>query len=508
MAAASTFNPLARPGGPAGILQPGRPSASTLAANPLFSLGYRLTLLCVFILVGRMPEVTVVLLGSSLYQVTLLITILLPLAIITGVVVKVGATRIGMFWTAFHLWVMLTLPLSGYRMGSLETFSGLMRLLPITFYVGGFFVRSIEMLRKGTWAMAWAGIAGLAWMEHTGVVEGEDRFSSVGTFGNSNLLAIYLLMMVPFWGIITANSRYRWITRLFFAGAILAALSMVLKTGSRSGLLSIFVLAVPLFFSLSVANKFKFTVLATLGVIVALGTMPDTLKSRLGTLFSSERKDEISAEALGSADARYALLIESLQTTMSHPFFGTGLGVYTDVAAREKELRGERALWQVTHNMYTQISAETGIPGFILYMTALILAIKETWRVRKLTKGDPGLYELRLIASGLLMSYAMFLFNGCFTSMATDFTFYSLMGFSIATSFVYQQLVNQKADADSLDKPAPAAPTPQPGYYRSPRTLPPPPVSANVPATNGANDDAPWRRNPRKYPPKPGSPSR
>jgi O-Antigen ligase len=508
--AASTLNPLARPGSAPVGLQQGRASDSALAASPLTSLGYRLTLLCVFLLVGRIPEITTALIGNSLYQVIIVILLLLPLAIITGTLVKVGSTRIGMFWTSFHMWVMLTLPLSGYRMGSLEFFSAIMRFLPITFFVGGFFIRNMETLRKGFWAMSWAGVVALAWIQRTGISEDEDRFVSVGTFGNSNLLAIYLLILIPFWGVIAANKRYRWVTRLFFTATIIFALMSILKTGSRSGMLTIGLLAILMFFGLSLANKFKFAVIGTVGVLVTLSTMSDTLKSRLSTVFVQKANDEVSTEAFASSDARYALLIESLETTLHHPFFGTGIGVYTSVAAQDKERKGEKALWLVTHNMYTQISAETGIPGFILYMTALILSVRETWRVRKRCKGDPDLQELGLLTTGLLYSYGAFCFNGCFTSMAMDFTFYSLVGFSIASSFVCQQILDQRASARSSTEQLPAERnTRSPRFFPVPATAKAPektPVAA--PEAVDVNADAPWRKNPRKYPPKFGAPSR
>jgi O-antigen ligase len=505
--AASTFNSIGPPGREMARRQSGMMSASSLAASPLTSLGYRLTLLCMVLLVGRVPEITASFVGSSLYQIMLLTMVLLPLAIITGVLVTVGASRVGLFWISFHLWVMFTLPFSGYRTGSLDSFTSMMKYFPMTFFVGGFFSRSIETLRKGFWSVAWAGVIGLAWMQYTGVSEDEDRFVAVGTFGNSNLLAIYLLTIIPFWGFIAVNTRYRWTTRLFFAGTIVLSLVSVLKTGSRSGLMTIMLLSVPLFFSLKIASKFKFLAVGGLAVIMALTLLPENLKSRLGTVFTHEATDDASGEAMGSSDARYALLIESLEQTIKHPLVGTGLGVYSAVAAKEKESKGQRALWQVSHNMYTQVSSETGIPGFILYMTTLYFAIKQAWRVKMLTRGDTELRELGMIATALLFSYVSFCFNGCFTSMATEFTLYVFLGFSIALTLVYQQMMRQRQDVN-LEAVSN-------GPVRSARYFPQPDApaaskpavvrAAAVPAVATSHDDAPWRRNPRKYPPKAGA---
>ena len=480
-------------------------SNSSLAASPLTAIGYRLTLLYIVLLVGRVPEITTVYLGTSLFQILVVTAVLMALVIITGILVKVGSTRSGAMWIAFHLWIIFTLPFSGYRRGSVDSLTSVLIYLPAVFFLGGFLIQSVDNLRRGFWAMAWAAVIGLAWMQITGVADSEDRFSSTGTFSNANLVAIYLLTAVPFWAYIVMNDRYRWATRLFFGGVIVAALISALRTGSRSGFITIGLLTLLMFFSVNVANKAKILVLGTLAVVLALAWMPETLKSRLGTVFSGQRTDDVAAEAVGSADQRYALLVESIETTVKHPFLGVGLGVYSAVNAREKEGIGEKALWQVSHNMYTQVSSEVGIPGFILYMTAFFWTIKSSWKVRKAAKSNPGIRELGLMSNVLLCSCAVFCFNGCFTSMALDYTLYILIGFSIATWFVYEDVMRQQVRSSTSE--APAAPVRSPRFFpaatASTVTGVVPAPSAPEPAVSNA--DAPWRRNPRKYPPKPGT---
>jgi len=484
------------------------------------SLGYSLTLLYIVLLVGRVPEITSFFIGNSLFQVLVVTMALLALAIISGVIVKVGSTRIGLYFLGFHLWVMLTMPMSGYRRGSFDMFGYMMKYLPAIFFVGGFLIRSTDTMRRGLWALAWAGTVGLLWSLYTGG-GGEDveRFASFGTFSNSNELAIYLLLMLPAWGFIVVNTRYNWFTRIFFMAVSVAGLMTSLRTGSRSGLMTIGLLAAVVFLSLSIANKFKFIVVAGIATIGILAWTPDSIKSRWVTILNNKANvtDDATSSAVGSSEARWALLIESLETTIHHPIMGTGIGVYTDVAAREKNQNGQRALWQVTHNAYTQISAETGIPGFILYMTALCLSIKELLKVRRLAKTNPQLAELGTISTALLYCYLVFCFNGCFTSMAMQFTYYTLVGFSIAMTLASQQYLTQTASSNPAAAPlgsprffprvAPAVAGAKPavdGLVVSAKNIP----DAAVTRAKDKYENAPWRRNPRKHPPKPGTPSR
>src|SRR5206468_3367532 len=107
------------------------------------------------------------------------------------------------------------------------------------------------------WAMAWAGAFGLVFIEFGGMQDFEDRLVSIGSFANSNVVAIFLLTIIPFWTFIVVRKKSGWLPRVVFTGAILASLSLILKTGSRSGLLSILLLALMAFFSASLANKAK-----------------------------------------------------------------------------------------------------------------------------------------------------------------------------------------------------------------------------------------------------------
>ena len=508
--AASTYEPVL---GRTGLANPNfAASDSALSTSPLNNMAYQLTLVFVVLLVGRVPEITTLFVGSSFYQILILNVVLMAFLVITGTLVKVGATRGGTLIIAFHLWILFTLPFSGYRRGSLDAWMNLLPLIPSFLFIAGFLSRNAETLRKGFFAMACAGGVGLAYLHKVGAQMEEDRYSAgQGTFGNSNLVAIYLLMLMPSWALVAANPRYKWIVRLIFLGLIADALSIVLKTGSRSGFMSMCLLLVVLFIGESMANKMKILVVAVLGMFLALGAMTDNLKSRIGTLFNSEAKDETSAEAMESSGARMALLMESIEVTMRHPLVGSGFGVYADTSAAERQKKGMRGLWQVTHNLYTQVSSELGFPGFFIYMTALLWCIRTIFKVKKAALRMPELAPLYPMARALGYCWVVFCFNGAFTSMAVDFFFYVLTGYTIALSLVFEDMRRQRSQnamfANSVATP------------RSPRFFPSPaaalPAPAMVPLGLGndepalaKNSDAPWRRNPRKHPPGPGTPPR
>ena len=73
----------------------------------------------------------------------------------------------------------------------------------------------------------------------------------------------------------------------------------------------------------------------------------------------------------GSLDARRELLTESIRVTMHHPLFGVGPGNF----------QAYTQSWHVTHNTYTELSSETGLPGLGLFLAILLLTFRSLKQV-------------------------------------------------------------------------------------------------------------------------------
>ena len=75
--------------------------------------------------------------------------------------------------------------------------------------------------------------------------------------------------------------------------------------------------------------------------------------------------------AVESTEARKLLFQRSLRATVERPLFGVGpeqFPNYRGKGGRAQETR--EVLWYGTHNSYTQISSESGIPAIIFYVLA------------------------------------------------------------------------------------------------------------------------------------------
>jgi hypothetical protein len=110
--------------------------------------------------------------------------------------------------------------------------------------------------------------------------------------------------------------------------------------------------------------------------------MPGSLKDRYATIFSDDESigdDQQSAqdavvlgEAIGSSRARKALLLRSLKVTMEFPISGCGIGQFGNYTAGLDHEEGRHAGWQGTHNTYTQVSSEAGIPALIVFLVLVV----------------------------------------------------------------------------------------------------------------------------------------
>jgi O-antigen ligase len=83
-------------------------------------------------------------------------------------------------------------------------------------------------------------------------------------------------------------------------------------------------------------------------------------------------------------------------------------------------------MWHVTHNSFTEISAEGGIPALILFLLIFWRAIRNLRKVRKRRRTE----RIELLSMALKASLAAYLTGAIFLSYAYSFFPYCLVGYS------------------------------------------------------------------------------
>jgi hypothetical protein len=193
----------------------------------------------------------------------------------------------------------------------------------------------------------------------------------MGTMVYPNALAQIILLLFPI-AIVLAVHRTKMLRPVVRAAVLvmsvlLAALSFY-WSGSKFGWLIAIVIGGVYLFRLAWPLKYKVTALALVAV--------------LGIGVFAVRFHSYFARGATSAVARLDYWRAAVQTTVSHPAYGTGPGTFQRPYARLKSPDAEMA--RLAHNDYLEQYSDSGFPGGIFYcawMLAVLTVIgKSAWK--------------------------------------------------------------------------------------------------------------------------------
>jgi O-antigen ligase len=122
------------------------------------------------------------------------------------------------------------------------------------------------------------------------------------------------------------------------------------------------------------------------------------------------------------------MLMRSIEITLKHPLFGVGPGEFMDAEAQDAQTVGQRGMWHFTHNAYTELSSETGIPGMVIFLIAFYRSYKGLSRYRD---RFPSL-RVRRAALAIQIAVLVSAVGAFFLSIAYSGILYPVMGISAA----------------------------------------------------------------------------
>jgi O-antigen ligase len=375
-------------------------------------------------------------------------------ALLAGTAIGPFKSRAGVALTLFSAWMLFTVPFSFWPGGSVEMLRKDWSKSFMTFVIVAGLVRKPRHCCAVARTLGAAGLAVtvLAFLE--GDLTAENRLAlPAGTLANPNELSTLLLTLAPFvWFIIAADRRWSpW--RIAGVLGLPALLLVVIRTGSRAALFAGLGLAVVALWRSPWRRRVRVAVLGALGLLLLAVALPESIASRYATTFGdAPATGDGHDEAVGSREARIGILKQSMRLTAAHPLVGVGPGQFQPAAAELAGKVGEEAYWRETHNTFTQVSSETGLPGLVLYVIVLLTTCKNADLARTgLSRSGAALPAL---ASGMLFySFILFLGNAAFNSLAYQLYVPALAG--MATGFANAARANEpSAGAPGPGKPA------------------------------------------------------
>ena len=402
----------------------------------------------VFLLAGRLLDVSPI---WWLHIPMMILIVLIFTTISRGQLQYTFNSKIAKYFTALTLWVFVCFPFSYWRGHSKEYLQYQIQSFII-------FVIIVQMVRtKRDWervvgGFAYATLVAALLAFHFGyTLEGRLALPG-GTLADPNGFALQMVAGLPFWWF--KASRAKGFRKVFFLCCTLPIFLAFAKAGSRAGLLAMAVLLVISFIFARGVQKLVIVMTAVVAIAAATILLPGYIQTRFKTFFSAgSDSSDAHLEArldsdIASSNERKALLIQSIQMTFEHPIVGVGPGCFGFVAADERRAAtgfGGESL--VSHNTYTQISSETGIPGFILFVSVVFLCVKSViGDYRRLAPVDIEFAQ-----------YARYLFS-CMAAIAVGIFFLSV-GYThiTATIFAFALALHNIMESE-LEKTPGAAP--------------------------------------------------
>jgi O-antigen ligase len=337
-------------------------------------------------------------------------------------------SRIGLPLVGLMVWMAGVTPFSFWRGGSVDytarfAFTTLAFLLPLA--AGPRSVRDIGRL------MLLAAAAPTMLLLLTGSGASASAAASPGeqagrlalgggTFANSGDLALLAAFAVPFW--LFTVVQFSWPVVRVPVGLLGAAylVRAALLSGTRAVLLGGAGMLAVYFFALRGVRRLILPVAAGIGVFVVAWTVPGQILSRLASLVDAvyaSRAEEMSEAELSAAQRR-ELLRDSLRFTLRHPLTGVGPGQFTNVRWEEGVVEGQTKGWLITHNTYTQVSSENGIPALLLYVAFLFGIYRTLRNVKALNVPDshPGWRTVRSMRNCLMAALVLYAICAFFLS--------------------------------------------------------------------------------------------
>jgi O-antigen ligase len=409
------------------------PTTAAALSSPVTTVG--LYALCVYLIAGYATDLSYRFLGTKPYVSMVSGILVFVCFLISGQALAALRTTVGKLWLALGVWMCLAVVFSRWRSGSLGVMEGYLPKQHMVLFYMASFALTIKQCRSLLRACILGGFILILTCVFFGGIEDSGRFVIPTNIflSNPNDLSMQLLLCLGFFVFLIRQPGN--LGRIAGLAGVVGAGFYLLKTGSRGGVLAAIVLtAICVFFS---ANRMKVLVAAAPMVLVLFALMPHDIVHRLALIglggSGETAQDMEDSKTQDSANERRHLFIESLKYTIKNPIFGIGPGRFADAIWEDGKKEGRHEVSLGTHNTYTQIGAECGVPALSFFLAAVFITVRNSYRLYRATARDPALGVMSAIAFTCFALSVAFSIDVFFHHMAFSGNMAMVLGLWVAT---------------------------------------------------------------------------
>jgi O-antigen ligase len=443
--------PLTRPYNPV-------PVGSQEQINPIHKLALFIWLVELAIFYSRFFDV----IASGMHIPAAVLILLVVTSVMNGIILRGFANNAGKCLAIFSGWVGVTAVFGIWRGGSIPSMEALLFSLLYFSVVSGL-IANFRQLRQTMSTLAGSLLVAALMGFVFGIYRTDRLLLAVGQYSDPNQYAMCLLIGIPLWWFIASLSENNLVKVLCYL-CTLPMFVVFFKTGSRGGLLGLIGMLTLLFLQSSLSKKVMLVVFTVVGAFLVTLILPNYVQQRYKGAFedaSAVNLNALSAESIEylksdseSAAGRKALLFKSIEVTLRYPVFGVGPGNFPAIVFADAQKNRDHYSWLVTHNSYTQISSESGIPALLLFLGMLIYSFKNLNSVLRLTGPRSPNPKPELWKAAFYLRLSLTAICICIFFLSEGFTaeIYVLVGLSIALKRIQQF---ETANSAPLVVPAP-----------------------------------------------------
>ena len=363
----------------------------------------------------------------------------------TGQFMKVLSSRTGMCITAFTAWFLACIPFGAWPGGSFHILIEQWYKAALIFFLTAGLLTTLTQANRlfKTIALSTGALGLLALVKNQREADGRLMLDNT-RYANSNDLAWTLLVGLTFVGYLYLRG-----TRLQKVVAILIALPMLLaisRTGSRAGAMGAVLLFFMMVFQSKRSTRQRILVVSPVLFLGILLLMPRQMRLRYTTFFGTystynqSQEEKLRVGTIESTEMRKQLLYDSLNITAHHPLLGVGPGNFVVAQNELSTARGDvKGFWHVTHNTYTQLSSEMGLPGLAVYVAMLYYVFRTLNSIIRNKSRSRPWQDLRALAISLRTAFYLLLPIAFFDSLAYNTDVPILAGLATALGFMAEK---------------------------------------------------------------------